>query len=709
MAVSVKPVEQLELRGINTAGNPIQRPRGTAEICQNFRVMPGNWLRLRSGRVGRYNTTGTVRQIGPFRMGDSPGSEFQLAQVVFDGTTAKWHWFSLFTYLFAPAGFPFVTEIESISTTYDSGFALTKPAAYCNLEDRPIMYNGLGVRDGTNSKPPFSHYKSGIIRYFGLDAYCPSANPVAAFASGAGENQVITSVDIYVGLYSTATEHYSNGVLAGTIEGTSGTGTITVSSLGNLKYATHGSSETSDLYYVFYATIDGGEVPYLILNSALDGPHKVAVTEGSASLSIAAGTVNGWDLDLTKEMPTENFPPRPMRSVAYVNGRLYGAPMEGGSGTGGTFSYIPSTRELSAICWSAAAGDAVDTDLLGDPLQCWPLKNLLYMPSGDQPVVVYPALDGERVLVITPTSTILVEELADGVHIPIMISRIHGITNAAMLKETPYGLCWVTQRNQIVLMKGWSIDSLPTIEVISRDYQSVITGTPQCADYVLDPLNEVDRYQAWFSGSLCVCHDFGIGGQGYTFTGQDYTAAASAVNSDGKTHHIVAKTAVYTHEGQPEDGLIKTTDETFTTGQEKTSSEITGVYRRNWDDFGDSDVRKELPSLDITGDAETSALLARSPLVVEWWGDFEEASEANRKTSTGARIEQTSTADTFRYKFAGAKKFWFKFRLTLTGHSSDDASFATYPNPATEGNLAKNFYGSILGILWKIGIGVNRA
>ena len=68
MSTTVKPSEQLEFKGVFTAGNPIQRPRNTAEVCENFRIMPGNYLRLRSGRVLRsagYPVGGTVLQIAP--------------------------------------------------------------------------------------------------------------------------------------------------------------------------------------------------------------------------------------------------------------------------------------------------------------------------------------------------------------------------------------------------------------------------------------------------------------------------------------------------------------------------------------------------------------------------------------------------------------------------------------------------------------------
>ena len=501
-------------------------------------------------------------------------------------------------------------------------------------------------------------------------------------------------------------------------------GTITVSNLSRLKYAYHNSTEQNELYYVFYATIDGGEVPYLILNSALDGPHKVAAGSASASLSISATADNGFDRDLTKEVPITNDPPRPMRSIAYVNGRLYGVLLPGGSGSavpqvipGSTvprpdFSYVPTSRELAAVVWSAAAGDAIEADVLGDPLQSWPALDIAYTPSLDAPLVVAPASDDADgqvpVLVITPTATSLLVEQSDGLHEWIGVSRIHGISVPATLRSTPYGTVWVTQRNQIVLLAPGSRQ----LQIVSAPFQNLLAGlTPRCADYLLDPVNEIDRYQVWFGNNTSVIYDFAIGGEAYTATGQDFTAAGTAYSAAGVPHHIVAKAGFYTQEGQPEDGLIPTTDETFTgTGQNKTSAEISGEYIRNWDDFTDSNARKEFPQLDVIGDgAPSTALGGVSPLVVEWYADFEQVTTGNKKTGIVAKAPQSTTDSSYRAKLTAGHRFWFKLVLKLSGHSSDDASFAKHQPPSSQGDLAKNFYGSILRLLLHIGQMENRA
>lgn len=721
MAQQVKPVEQFEFHGVYTAGSPAGRPRGSAAKCQNFRVMPGYWLRLAGGRKARYRTAGEVRQIHLVRGVDFFGGNNQLAQLRFDDNTVAWHWFSLLSYVCAPEGGLWATQIETVATAYDGGFALTLPAAVTNISDRPVMYNGLGVRDASSSKPPFSAYKDGAF-YFGLDAYCPQGNPESAFQAGAGYNQVQEPVEIWVGLHSSASGHYSNAVYAGTIQATDGLGTITASNLTRLKPAYHGASEQATLYYVFYATIDGGKIPYLILNAAFDGPHKVPVTQGSASLSIASGTINGWYLDLTSEAPADNDPPRPMRSVCYVNGRLYGVLMAAGSGSvvaqrkpGGItarpdFKYQPDDPDLAAVVWSKACNEPEPP--LGDPLQSWPRDYITPTPSGDQPVVVAPAQEvGEeravRVLVLTPSSSFLLEESGDGLHEWANVSRIHGIRVAASLRATDHGTVWVTQRNQIVLLPSGGT----RLQILSRPYQSLLSGkTVRCADYLLDPVNEIDRYQVWFTDGTTLIHDFAVG-EAYTATGHDFTAAATVYDATGKPHHIVAKDGLYTQEGQPEDGLIPTTNQTFTgVDQAYTTAQIDGEYIRNWDDWGDLNVRKELPQADILGDGAVSATLGnKSPLSLEWYADFEEVAVGNKKTGTLSKTVQNTTDSCYRAKLAAAHRFWFKFVLKLSGHSADDAAFAKHRNPADEGDNAKNFYGSILRFLLHIGVTENRA
>jgi hypothetical protein len=704
MSVEVRPLEQFRFRGIVTAGNPLARPKDSAEVCTNFRVMPGDWLRLRSGRKyrGLVMNNGIVQQFRPFVGVGATGLDQQLAQVKI-GSSPSWHWFSLMIYSLVPGPAINQTEIEPIATAYDDGFALKNAAAATSLMDRPVVYNGLGVRDGVNSRPPLTAYYNSQAFYYGLDAYCPSGNPTASFASGGGFNELFTHARIYVGLYNSSSEHYGNGVYAGTIESTNGAGTISVSGLSALKYATHGAGETSSLWYVFYATIDGGDVPYLILNSTLDGPHKVPVTQASASLSIATGTDNGWVIDLAKEMPIDNFPPRPMRTLAYVNGRLYAAPMFGGSGFDSDFSYMPRYRDYASVVWSAAASDARDTEFLGDPLQSWPLFNQAYTPSGDTPIALAPAAEAASVLVITSTATFYLTEAADGIHEYTTISLIHGIRNPTTLRATQYGMVWVDQRNQFVLLKPGARE----VTVLSDLYQSVIGfALPTCADYVVDPVNQVDRYQVWLDSGISVSHDFGIGGQCYTANNQDYTAAATVMESSGRKHHIVAKTQIYTHEGQPEDGLVFAVDQRWD-GAQIVSDPYQGFYRLNWTDFGDPDQRKELPHLEITGDCRAVASLGSVPPIYVFW--FSNLDIDAQKLTSFVRSPQTvEKMNTYRYKLAEPNHFWFKFAFLLNPHPADLVNNC-FPPIGQEGSLASNFYGSIVRAAYRVGVSENRA
>src|SRR5262249_50060899 len=150
-----------------------------------------------------------------------------------------------------------------------------------------------------------------------------------------------------------------------------------------------------------------------------------------------------------------------------------------------TFTYVPSDRDFAAVVWSAAAGDNLGSDFLGDPMQSWPYRNIAYTPSGEVPIIVTssPGLDAVAVLVITRSSAFLLQEQIDGIHEYTTVSRVHGIVNPATLQQTKYGTVWVTQRNQIVLLPIGG----GAIQILSDTYQGLIDGTPRCADYILDP------------------------------------------------------------------------------------------------------------------------------------------------------------------------------------------------------------------------------
>lgn len=706
MPTQTPPDLPIVFRGIYLAGNPARRPGMTASVASNVRIMRNNWLRLRGGRKKRYNTAGgTVQQITPFRDPNFAGSSTHMVQVKV-GSTVTWTWFDVLTYILDPFG------IGTITNTYDSSWTVSNPAAITNITDRPVFYNGLGVRDGTDSKPPLWSYYAGVKRYFGLDAYVPGgANPTVAFAAGAGYNNVNESVKIYVGLYHEPSAHYSNGKLCGTIGATGATGTITVSNLSRLVPVYNNATEQGELKYVFYASIDNLQVPYLILNAAGTGPYTVSIGSSTASLSIVDNSSedgNGWDLDVTTEMPVVNFPPRPMKSVWVVNQRMYGIPLSGGSGAGSDFTYQWQTRSLAGVCWSKAFGDDRETKVVGDPLQSWPLENHKATPNVETPKWGCPSLSGQASLIWTNTSVCLLNELATNMHEFEDISRIHGLSHANTVRVTPYGIAWVDQRNQVCLLSG---DTKADLRVISGNYQDWMIGkTVTCADYVLDPVNEIDRYQIWFSDGTTLVHDFTLvdqdfpDGQAYTGTGQDFTAAATLVGTDGVRNYVVAKGGLYTHETQPENGLIPTTDDTFsnTTDQTYTTADISGEYRFNWDSFGSWRERKPLAAVYVIGDGATSAQLSASPLAMKWWGDFQEV--PGTPNAVAAAIEY-ETAINWMYRFTPtqAHRWYFKIGFTIAGHTTDDSDFLWQRRPGVEGDLDKNFYGSICEAAYLLG------
>ena len=714
MATQKNPDIPILFRGLDMSGNPARRPSMSASKAQDIRIMPGEWIRLRGGRKMRYNTVGgTVMQIHSFRDPNLPGSTNHMAQIKYAGaSTVNWTWFDVSTYVIDPFG------IKDISTSYDSSFALSNPAAIANITDRPVFYTGLGRRDGTDSRPPFASYYGGVVRYFGLDAYCPAGTkPTVAFAAGAGNNSVNVSVRFYAGLYHEPTGHYSNGVYCGKITTTGATGTITVSNLDRLAATYNNNTERGELYYVFYASIDGFEVPYLIMDSTHTGPLKLAITSTSKSLSVEAadiGTENGWFLDRTTEMPVQNFPPRPMKALWAVNQRLYGIPLNGGSGTGSDFTYQWPTRSLASVVWSKAPGDDRDTKVVGDPQQSWPLENIKFTPNIETPIWGCASLGGDASIVWTPSSTFIMQELSNGVHLFNSISEIHGLVNPMTVKKTDYGIAWVDQNNQICLL---SSDTKEGLSVISIRYQEALVGkTTSCADYLIDPNNDIDRYQVWFTDATSLCHDFRLRssefpeGMAYTCTGQDFTAAATVRTTDGKRHHIVAKGGFYTQEAQAETGKIPTTDDTFsnTTNQTYTTADVpTAVYHFNWNRITDWNERKKLAGINIIGDGKTSAHLSDVPAKVKWWGDFADIT-GSPQTLNAANIPQTSTDWQYYFAPTQANRFFFKIGFTLQGHSADDTDFLYHRRPGEEGDLDKNFYGSILEASLLIGNEGNR-
>lgn len=708
MAQSIPPVRQPNLGGVFTGGNVFRRPSDTAVRCHNFRPMPGGGLRLRGGWQRRKaGVTGVSHlQFHEFRKGNLSGGIAHLVQTT-QSSGDKWHSLNLSTYD--------KTELLTVA-----GGQKNRVLAKATVRDRVFLDNGLGTRDGSYSKPALSSWDGTTVRYVGLDAYCPGgSNPTASFSVGAGNNTIAYGIDIYVGLYNATTNHYSNGVYAGSLT-TVGTGTITVSNLTRLVYASNNATEAAELYYVFYATGDGLKVPYLILNAAGTDVYKVAAGTASASLSLTSSDSKGFWFSNAHEMPKENFPPRPMKELCYANGRLYGVLQSGGTGAAASygipderqdranalFTYIVADKEAAAVVFSAAADDYVDQAFVGVPEESWPLANKKYIPNGEVPVLLSDLANRGQVLVLTSTGSFYLEQTVDGLHVWQKISENRGILDKRTFVKTPRGPMWVTQHLEIVLLNEGSM----TLEVLSENYSELLAGANYsggtfgvAADYLLDPVNAIDRYQVWAANGFFVIHDFWLERdqqrRGVTvapaYSGEVYavTAARTMRDSSGQTHHIVAGEAIWTQEGQPDTRFISTRDQNAA-GTWADVSE--GDWIGQWRDFGDPHVRKEIEDTRFIADGEHSDALNRRPLRVWWYSDLNYAHGNSYNEATVEKSDQSDSDLSYVAKIS-TNANWLKLRLKLSGHSGDSV-INTFPYAQSyvgELGLSVQVYGMI--------------
>ena len=704
--MQVKPDRQLRFGGVDTSGHPLERPATSATQCENFRVMPGGWLQLRGGVKKRlYQAAGYIRQLFEYKPPGQFGFAFKFFQQ-YDGVNCKWRYLGLATWDVDP-----FHEL-TISTTYDSGYAQNNAVAAAPLSQRVMMYNGLGVRDANNgSEPPFTTFDETAKRYAGLDAYCPNGNPTVSAAAGSGNNNVLAEIQFWVGLYCSGTNHYSNAVYAGNITTTDEASVITVADLDKLKYVFYTNLDKLELKYVFYATLDGGWVPYLLLNAAGTDVLTATITSTSQSLSLVSGELNGFYRDLTAEMPIDNFPPLPMRDIAYVQGRVYGVLMTGGSGSKilqqqpdgeklGDFTYVPSMQRYGGVVYSKSVEDIASQHTIGNHEECWPPLNFIPTPNGERPTRIERSPDGYQLLVLCPTATFLVTENNIGLHEWTSVSEIHGIYSKDAGAPTEHGFVWVTQRHQLVMFEA----ATGKLVVLSGHYQSLFDGkTVRWVGYWLDPLQEVDQVHVYLTDGTVIVHDFRIGGEAYTKTNYDYLCGASLLSPAGKINHTLGNQHLFTHLGQqspipgdqPNDGQMLTYDETYSGPNDTVTTAIAGEYIRQWTDLGDDSERKEMPHIDVLCDADTE---------VEWYADFEEVAAGNTKTTTAAKRAQSDTDSARRFKLSRPHRFWYKLVLKLTA----DGSKTHYDWPANQGDLASNFYGSVLRALLTIGRKGNR-
>lgn len=665
MAKALDPVRQV-FGGVILAGDPLHRPPGSATRCYNFRVMPGSMLRLRGGyRRAKAGVAGTSYQwFHEFRKSSQTGGVKHISLLQTAGGPWMWQSLDLTFGAYAEAAL----EVQSG----------TQARAIATVRDKVFFLNGLGA-----STPPFTSWDGTNLRYVGLYAKASGAGPSASFASVAGGlNKLVYHMTFYVGVANLTTGHFSNGVLAGKLT-PGGQGTITISNLTTMFTAAHSGVESSELRYVIYATIDGGSRPYLVMNAAGTDILYVPLGTSSVALNLTTATQHGFIHDLTSEMPEENFPPRPMSQIAYVNGRLYGILLAGGTGPNTVYE-----REYSAVAYSAAADDYSEQNFVGVPEESWPLTNRKFTPNGERPLLVRPAPNRSQALVCTRTGTFLLEQTADGLHVWEPVSWVDGIWGERSYVDSPYGPMWLTQNRQLVVLRP----GRTTLDFLSTKFdlmlqQDLLIGT--AADFVRDPTNQIERYQVWAGNGNFYIYDFYTDAASSGQAPASITAARSMLEADGYRHHLAGAVALFTHEGHPYTGYIAARDQ----NDSGEYSEIAGDWIGNVQDFSEPRLRKQFGDIAIVGDGADSPQLGRSPLLLSYFLD----GTTNIEIPIDLLKSPQSESDyAYRGGFANPHQIRIRLRLRMQTHSADNN---VYDYPVEDllnlVNAPPNLYGAV--------------
>jgi len=706
MAVQL-PSIPIPLGGVVTRGSPLDRPQNSSIICRNFRVMPGAnenrkpYLRLRGGKVIRFSGGADDRhdQFYDFRKSTQAGTRYSICQRLKTGGTHHWTVMNIDSTPYT------LTDAVTISTSY--GFLNGQLAGRATTRDKLMMYNGLGVRDGSTSKPPFTTFDGSVLRYCGLDAYCVGGNPTVASAGG-GNNTFEFGCSIYVGLHNTVTQHFSNAVFAGRI-GITTSSDITVSNLDRLKPVYLNATEQAELVYVFYATIDGGQVAYMILNSGLTGPLTASIASTTKSLSVTSSHPQGFILDPTQERPTENYPPRPMSLITYANGRIYGILKGGGSGTAGfladqpapgttdnsyyrDFQYVlTQQKDVGSVVWSAAADQTTGNDFVGVPEESFPYRNRKYTPNGEFPYMIDAAPGDSQVLVITATGTFILSEAADGLHEWTTISDTDGLIYEKAYCRTPRGPMWITQNKQLVLLDKDTFQ----LKFLSAEFDALLSasyyGSPQAAcAYLRDAQNDIDCFKVWRSSEATgIVYDFTLGGMAYEEeTWFNTVAAGTLFDTFGNKHFVQASARyIYTQDTDPFVHKIPVAD----AKEGSLTVQVSATYQTQWLSSEDKREMMRLTDLNVIGDVAASDSIDASPLSVSVYYEL----DPEEHTLDLEKTQQCESDLNFKDRLRDGNLSYLKIKLAMVGHSAD-LSAAYYPDSdSATGELTPTSYGCI--------------
>jgi hypothetical protein len=124
------------------------------------------------------------------------------------------------------------------------------------------------------------------------------------------------------------------------------------------------SSENPEFSVLLGYTVDGGQVPYLLLDS---GGNWLSVGSGFTSASVDGR----YALDLTSEMPYRNGIPPAMNKFCVIGDQALGC-----------------TGQDAYVYVSASAADPINPEVVGQPAQSWAPNDVVTFPTREVPTCI---------------------------------------------------------------------------------------------------------------------------------------------------------------------------------------------------------------------------------------------------------------------------------------------------------------------------------
>jgi hypothetical protein len=144
----------------------------------------------------------------------------------------------------------------------------------------------------------------------------------------------------------------------------------------------------------------------------------------------------------------------------------------------------------------------------------------------------------------------------------------------------------------------------------------------------------------------------------------DWTAGKTVSRQDNKQFHLLANQHIVTQAGQPENGAEKFQHETYVDEDTTAYTQITGEWRSQWGDFGDSSARKTFQWIDTIGDGEQ--------IEAEWYPDLQARNDGNKQSTVRTALPQTGAFSMHRHKMSKCDRFFYKLVLRILGRSDID-------------------------------------